>query len=60
MCLIWIFIICEKKCKLQFLDTGLYSLKTASKNVVHEAGDFIGNKTADAITKSNDDNTKKQ
>ena len=30
------------------------------KKVVHKAGKFIGNKIADAITKSNDDNIEKQ
>ena len=34
----------------QLLDTGLNSLKTASKKVVHKAGEFIGNKTVDAVT----------
>ena len=30
------------------------------KKVVHKAGEFIGNKIADAVTKSNDDNIDKQ
>ena len=34
--------------------------KTASKKLVHKAGEFIGNKTADGVTKSNDDNIAKQ
>ena len=38
------------------MDTGLDSLKTASKKVVHKAGEFMGNESADAVTKSNDDN----
>ena len=42
------------------MNTGLDSLKTASEKVVHEAGEFIRNKTADAVTKSNDDNREKQ
>ena len=42
------------------MDTGLDSLKTASKNVIHKAGEFIGNKSADAVTKSNDDEIEKQ
>ena len=42
------------------LDTGLNSLKTAFKNVVHKAGKFIRNKTADEVTKSNNDNIEKQ
>ena len=35
------------------MDTGLDSLKTDFKKVVHKAGEFIGNKTADAVTISN-------
>ena len=31
-----------------------------SKKVVHKAGEFIGNKIADSVTKSNDDNNEKQ
>ena len=42
--------------KKQLLDTGL----DASKKVVHKAGEFIGNKIADAVTKSNNDNTERQ
>ena len=42
------------------MNTGLDSLKTASEKVVHEAGEFIRNKTADAVTKSNDNNREKQ
>ena len=34
------------------LDTRL----DASKKVVRKAGEFIGNKIADSVTKSNDDN----
>ena len=37
------------------MDTRLDSLKTASKKVVHTAGGFLGNKIADAVTKSNND-----
>ena len=37
------------------MDTGLDSLKTASKKVVHRTGELLGNKIADAVTKSNDD-----
>ena len=40
------------KYEKQLLDTGL----DASKNVVYKAGEFIGNKIADALTKPNDDN----
>ena len=42
------------------MDTGLDSLKTASKKVVHKAGEFIGDEIADIVTKSNDDNIDKQ
>ena len=34
--------------------------KLIPKKEVHEAGEFIRNKTADAVTKSNDDNREKQ
>ena len=44
----------------QLLDTGLDSLETASKKVVHKAGEFLGNKIADTVTKSNDNNIEKQ
>ena len=33
------------------MNAGLHSLKTASKKVVHKAGEFLGNKIADAVTK---------
>ena len=39
----------------QLLDAGLDSLKTASKKVVHKACEFLRNKIACAVTKSNDD-----
>ena len=42
------------------MDTGLDVAKTASIKVVHKGGEFIGNKTADAVTKSNDDKIEKQ
>ena len=31
-----------------------------SKKLVHKAGEYLGNKIADAVTKSNDDNIEKQ
>ena len=46
--------------KKQPLNTGLDSLKTAFRKEVHKAGEFIGNKIADMVTKSNDDETVKQ
>ena len=39
----------------KILDIGLDSLKTASKKVVHKTGEFLKNKIADAVVKSNDD-----
>ena len=42
-----------RKCKKQLFDTGLDSLKTTSKKVVHKAAEFLGNKVVDAATKSN-------
>ena len=38
------------------MDTGLNCLKSASKKVVHKAGEFIPNEIAEAVTKPNDDN----
>ena len=43
------------KYKKQLLDTGLDSLKTASKKVVHKTVEFLGNQTEDAVTNSNED-----
>ena len=37
------------------MDTGLDSFKTASKKLVHKTGEFLENKSADAITKSSND-----
>ena len=54
------FLSFTRKCKKQFLDTELDSLKTASKKVVHKAGKFLGNKIVDAVTKLKDDKTEKQ
>ena len=36
------------------MDAGLDSLKTASKRLVHKAGELLGNKIAEVVTKSND------
>ena len=54
------FLSFKRKHKKNLLDTGLVFLETASKRVVHKAGKFLGNKIADAVTKSNDDNIEKQ
>ena len=45
--------------KKKLLDTGLDSLKTASKNVTHQIDPFWAKKTADAVTNSNDKKTVK-
>ena len=47
-----------RKYKTKLMDTGLDSLKTASKKVVHKTSEFLGNKIADAVTKSNNNNDK--
>ena len=49
-----------RKYKKQLFDTGLDAAKTAFKKVVHKTGEFLGNKFADAVTKSNDGNVDKQ
>ena len=54
------FLSFARKYKKQLLDTGLDAVKTASRKVVHKAGEFLGNKIADAVTKSNDDKIVKQ
>ena len=50
------FLSFARKYKKQLLDTGLDAVKTASR----KAGKFLGNKTAGAVTKSNDDKIVKQ
>ena len=52
---IWIFII-YKKIQKQLLDKGL----DISQRVVHKAGEFLGNKIADAVTESKDVNAEIQ
>ena len=42
------------------MERGLDAVNTASKKVVQKAGEFIGNKVADAVTKSSDDKIFKQ
>ena len=49
-----------RKYKKQLLDTGLHAVKTASKKVVHKAGEFIGNKITDVVTESNNNKSVKQ
>ena len=44
------FLSFPRKHKKQLLDTGLDSLKIASKKLVHKAGEFSENRIADAIT----------
>ena len=54
------FLSFERKYKNQLLETGQDAINTASKEVVHKAGEFIRNKIADSVFKSNDVNTEKQ
>ena len=49
------FLSFPRKYKKQLLDTGLDSLKIASKKLVHKTGEFSENRIAEAVTKSNDD-----
>ena len=49
-----------RKYRKQLLDSGLDSLKTPSKKVVHKAGEFLENKIVDGVTKSYNDSTEKQ
>ena len=49
-----------RKYEKQLLDTGLDAVKTVYKKAVHKAGEFIGNKIADLVTKSNDNKIVKQ
>ena len=50
------FLSFARKYKKQLLDTGLY----ASKEIVHKAGECLGNKIVDPITRSNNDNIEAQ
>ena len=49
------FLSFARKYKKQLLDIGLDAVKTASEKVVHKADEILGNKTAETVTKSNDD-----
>ena len=46
--------------KKELLDEGLDAVKTAPKKVVHNSDEFLRNKIADAVTKSNDEKGVKQ
>ena len=50
----------KKKHIKKIVNTGLDSLKTASKKVVDKTGEILGNKIADAVTGSNDNEMEKQ
>ena len=54
------FLSFARKYKKQLLDTVLDAVKTASKKAVQKVSEFIGNKIADAVTKSNNDKIVKQ
>ena len=45
----------QENIKKQLIDTGLNAVKTASKKVAHKAGEYIGSKIVDVVTKSNND-----
>ena len=49
-----------RKYSKQLLDTEPDSLKSAFKNVVRKAGEFLGNKIPDAAAKPNDNKIEKQ
>ena len=49
-----------RKYNKQLLDTEPDCLKSAFKNVVRKAGEFLGNKSPDAAAKSNDYKNEKQ
>ena len=46
------FLIFARKYKKQLLDTGLDSLETASRTVVHKVGEFLGNKIVDTLSQT--------
>ena len=48
------FLSFARKYKKQLLHTVLDALKTATEQVIHKTGEFLENKIADAVTKSND------
>ena len=50
------FLLFARKYKKQLLDTGL----NVSKTVVHKEGEYLQNKTVEAVAKSNNDNIVKQ
>ena len=37
------------------MNTGVDAVKTASRNVIHKAGEFLRNNIADAVIKTNND-----
>ena len=49
------FLSFARKYKKQFLDTGVDSLKAASKKIDHKAGEFLRNKIADKVIMTIDD-----
>ena len=49
------FLSFARKYKKQLLYIRLDSLKAASKKEIHKAGEFLGNKVADTVTKSSYD-----
>ena len=54
------FLSFARQCKETIIGYRIDAVKIASKKVVHKAGEFIGNKTWFAVTKSNDDKIEKK
>ena len=54
------FLSSARKCIKKLSDTGLDGVITTSKKEIHKVDEFIRNKIAGAVTKSNDNNIKKQ
>ena len=49
------FLSFSRKYKKQLSERELDSSKSTSKKLVHKAGEYLANKIADVVTKSNDD-----
>ena len=45
------FLLFARRYEKKVLDTGLDTVKNASKKVIQEASEFIGNKIVDAVTR---------
>ena len=54
------FLSFARKYKKETIGCRTRCCKTASKKLVHKAGEYFGNKIVDTVTKSNDDKIGKQ